>query len=1666
MTLKITRLPDFELGLVNNRVNPLNAPENAASAGENIDVSQGGIKVRPGSSVTAPFAPGFLATGGTRLSLQFEGGDGSQVVTDSTGRHVITVVPDPQADTYEIDTAQYYVGTSSWVMGSAAGDHRGYMTTPAHSDFALPDSGWMVEWYGRKTVNTGGYVRIIGQETAAWRITWDPALPNWHGIIEDEIQLVNLGLGATQTALILIPQDQWWRFQVSREEDNVIVRADPAATWVGTIRGTYAATGSVPYSSGEVVQILNCAGGAVYPSTWIDSVKLDWGVIGTGVEISWLGQVVFPTNEQTYLIAQVKDNGIYASKTHLPTTIAHFEKIFHLGASAGVISCAVLGDRAILTEGIDTTPLVVHPGLLIGDTVDDYASPSRVVIDYGAANYHDVSDKVLDNDLDSYADIGGVTTRGMTLICCDVPTVKKFYFEFETPNNVAGTTTEFSETLTVDDVAKINRADVKGAIATWVKDGYATGHFEKAHKALAGAAVDLGGGLVKIPCVGHGFVATNIITIALTVGPYNGVHTLPSQALGDADNFIVTLGYAAEVFAGDDYAAQHLGTSQEDIEAGQEVKFADATPTISAITADGTGTNGITLSADHASAAITAIYGITVNAAEVLTLARADDAPDTIFDKSATLTGYWLVGNNTVIRFVIPAADTAAGAGYIKLTLASYASDVWQTVGYVPKQINGGCSISHVSIVERSGSTDDGTTTPTVVTFNNGAAGATIAKGGTITSDLIPFALDNAKDYLVTIQCSGATSGYSVFVAKQYPSTDAHRIYQGTGAYNLAAFTADPIWGTYYADMAGTVMTGLTNVGAPTYIYVATTNSTSQINLAGVESIRSVVVTATEPGASNIYYAVSWDGRNTYKVFTDAAWRSIARFNGSTWFYNTSATTVENWVNFGTNEPELCIAEAMGTVQNQMTEAEFEAITEAQWASAIGNPFLDFAFALELDAGDSDNVPTLTAVVVNTYDTGGSECAGWLNGDFSAGVGWTDNTVAGGVAFGQNGTIVYDNAAGFTADYGVIAGIPGYWFRVLMRGTSAGTTLTKVRYQAPCQALQSIGDGQPDTVLGFVFHDVSAGKILDYRVEMSDNTYTASSSATITMETTDYLYVGYLTRFNELFFIFGATNNNVASVLTLEYWTGLVWATLTIVDGTSEDGKTFRKQGKVTFTAPADWKTNIPVEGQSYYNATTGRMEIGYWVRASVSVNLTASVVFAEVRVMPVPTALPKHKHVAAFQNRVVLANQPSAPDQMICSAPFLEYVWSGGNAASYRAGNGAIHALLDAWNTLLAGQPERWTMLTGVTGAETDMLPVEAARHIPINTRVIVKAPMAGSDDGSRPGLFFLNRHGAYSITGLQADANFASARHQVLSDGLNWWSKTAMPRLDLDYLHLTCGAYFPERNWIVWSVPMITDYPFDSAAVVQDTTRVKLPTTGNTLVGGETAVITGSTNYDGSKVLHSSTSADYLVFTATYVAETLTPQARYYKVGATQTTNNRLIIYDLSMGAWLPPFTIAVSALTTAYHYNANAAGKLGELGLYAGDYSGQILRLFSSDATTDAGTAISAYIDTHWMTHADEKHSPELVKEFRKLYLYGATDENFTITISKDGATTLGHALTQTVLTDPVGVFARTFQHADGGNIKANLFKYRFALTGQGHVQAVKIALGYERNELSTT
>jgi hypothetical protein len=135
-----------------------------------------------------------------------------------------------------------------------------------------------------------------------------------------------------------------------------------------------------------------------------------------------------------------------------------------------------------------------------------------------------------------------------------------------------------------------------------------------------------------------------------------------------------------------------------------------------------------------------------------------------------------------------------------------------------------------------------------------------------------------------------------------------------------------------------------------------------------------------------------------------------------------------------------------------------------------------------------------------------------------------------------------------------------------------------------------------------------------------------------------------------------------------------------------------------------------------------------------------------------------------------------------------------------------------------------------------------------------------------------------------------------------------------------------------------------------------------------------------------------------------------------AEQLTCNRLLIYDLSLHCWYTPWTISAASLCTAYHYNADAPGKLGALGLYAGNYSGQGLRLM--DGSTDLGVVIAAWMETGWLN----LDSSEAEKEIRRIRLYGLSTSDVTVSIKVDGETDVraGYSKTIAGLTGLTGKF----------------------------------------------
>lgn len=342
-----------------------------------------------------------------------------------------------------------------------------------------------------------------------------------------------------------------------------------------------------------------------------------------------------------------------------------------------------------------------------------------------------------------------------------------------------------------------------------------------------------------------------------------------------------------------------------------------------------------------------------------------------------------------------------------------------------------------------------------------------------------------------------------------------------------------------------------------------------------------------------------------------------------------------------------------------------------------------------------------------------------------------------------------------------------------------------------------------------------------------------------------------------------------------------------------------------------------------------------------------------------------------------MFGNTPAAPDQVLISRRLAEYGFCGPDAYGERiGGQDALTAMVEIYNQIFMFKLQEGYMLNGTTPSTYSFERAELSGQVPLHQRVCVVAPIAEADAKNKMGFYYLNSSGIYHFTGLQL---------YRISDNVGWFSSDSSTRIEKDYLQDACGVYFPERNWVIFAVPLIT---------------------------------------------------------------TDTPSP---------TTNTHLIVFDLTLKAWLPPFRITeshggITSLCVGYEYNASGIGKLGRQGLYAGTSTGYVLELFNPTATTDAGTAITSFIMTGWL----DIEAPELVKNIKRLALYGTTDgDSITVAVYADGEATVRTGWS-TSITDLSSLGANvTFKRGPfGRKLSANFYKLLVTMSDETVIYGIDV------------
>ena len=594
------------------------------------------------------------------------------------------------------------------------------------------------------------------------------------------------------------------------------------------------------------------------------------------------------------------------------------------------------------------------------------------------------------------------------------------------------------------------------------------------------------------------------------------------------------------------------------------------------------------------------------------------------------------------------------------------------------------------------------------------------------------------------------------------------------------------------------------------------------------------------------------------------------------------------------------------------------------------------------------------------------------SGDWSSGSGWSDGTAG----LSRNGIVTHSGGS-FSAGYHVENSLPGYWYRFRWpSGTSENTLVQKILFKAPCQNLQVIGEAFADAALGFIYWDESEKSAKDFTLEVND-----SSSATYArlndglpdnptgMGSSDAIYIGYPIKFDAVELTpHNDYNNKTAAALSGSYWTGSAWAALSgFSDGTQEpSGKCLGKKGKIVWRPPTDWNLNRPVSAQ---------FPQGYWIRLKVSSNLTPKTYISEAGIWPIPIPLKKHKIALTVRDRLVLCRSHEGPERILISRPGEPHGLTGTHSPSLGlGGQGEIVAAIEAFNQGFLAKTDDWYLLNSSSDGGVSVERTEAAGQAPINNLVVMRAPHTEPDMKNLMGLYYINAAGAWYFSGTKL---------YHISQDVSWWNPASdMPRLDLDNLFKACGVYLPEKNQLIWSVPMIV-------------------------------------------------------------------------TGTAQTLNNRLIVYDLALKTWLPPFTIAVGAITSAHSHNAAAPGKIGQVTLYGGDYQGRIIRLFAPGQSTDLGQDIEAWVETGWLHFG----SPEYIKIVRAVSVFGKTPGTpVDIKVFKDGDMESPIVVQCGDLSCPDNRLFRSTQAPV--NITGRFFKFRIAFSGPSDIYGLQVGASVVR------
>lgn len=300
----------------------------------------------------------------------------------------------------------------------------------------------------------------------------------------------------------------------------------------------------------------------------------------------------------------------------------------------------------------------------------------------------------------------------------------------------------------------------------------------------------------------------------------------------------------------------------------------------------------------------------------------------------------------------------------------------------------------------------------------------------------------------------------------------------------------------------------------------------------------------------------------------------------------------------------------------------------------------------------------------------------YWNGAWTEVTGLTDNTSSGGATLALTGqTMTWTMTTDHIPKY--MFGANGYWYRLSLSSGALDSEVevTKITYNSDWLAIQNVWDGVP----------ISAIESYVY----------INSTATYKYFSSDVIEIGGLTSSDKFYFnsvdpivgfyvsVGDVPNETASTTITVKYWNGSAFASLSVNDSTIVDSKSFASDGWITFAHPA---TEQPTMFQSSQWFT-------YWYEVSFNQTLTDDMIVS-IETMPYydMNSFGKCYALSSFKQRAAYSFEKT-PGYIMISSAINPMVLNGDDSALQDVGDGRANRVVcikKFYNELLVWQEEK----------------------------------------------------------------------------------------------------------------------------------------------------------------------------------------------------------------------------------------------------------------------------------------------------------------------------------------------------------------------------------------